>query len=152
MENRYKREVAVRCFSSELRQAEIMEREEGEFAPHYVLLPSGLKTNRVFIVGTLVDIEDIGKDEAFWRLRISDPNGTFEANVGMYSPILAQTTVENMEPPMFVAVVGKVKGRDYEDKQYFSIAVESITEVDVDTYDHWVEDTERLTAERQDGK
>ena len=147
-ENKYKREVAWRIFSDDLKAVTILEKADEEYAAQYVQTASGAKVNRCFIVGTLIDLDDIGTGTPFWKLRISDPKGLFTANIGQYSPAQAQDMVENLDYPCYVAIVGKIKSHEHEDTVYSSIAVESITVVDVDVYDHWVEETERLTKER----
>jgi len=149
-ENTYKREVSHRVFSEDLKDVEIVEREDEQFAAQYVITASGAKVNRVFIVGTLLNIEDIGTESTFWKLRISDPTGVFNANIGMYSPTQAQDMAERLEAPAFVAVVGKLKPQEYNDKIYCQVAIESITEVDVETYDRWVAETEELTKARME--
>lgn len=144
----YKREVAYRIFSDALKDAESVERSDEEFAVQYIRLKTGELVNRVFIVGTLLECRDVGQDTPFYKLRISDPNGHFDAMIGQYSPSQAQLMAEDIEVPMFVAVVGKLKAREYEEKEYFSIAVESITKSDLETYERWVAETEAHTAAR----
>lgn len=147
--NRYKREVAVRLFSDDLKGAKQMEKDESdEFAAQYTRTRSGAVVNRVFIVGTALECEDFGGDSPFWKVKVSDPKGVFSCTVGQYSTTHAQDAVENLETPCFVAIVGKVKMHEYNDKELFDIAIESITPTNVDTYDRWCKETERLTAER----
>ena len=143
----YKREVAHRLFSDELREAAILERDDEEYAPQYVQIPSGARVNRVFVVGALIEKDDIGTDSEYWKLVISDPKGTFRAYIGMYQES-ALNVVENIEVPSFVAMVCKIKANVYNDDVYFNLAPESINVVDDATYDRWVEETEKLTAER----
>jgi len=58
----FAREVAYRIFAQELRDTAVaLERDlEDVYAPQYVLSPTGAKINRVFVVGTLTEKEDIG--------------------------------------------------------------------------------------------
>ena len=144
----YNRSVAVRMFSDDLQRSVAIEREDEEFAPQYVRTKSGAKANRIFFCGTLLDCEDFGQDAPFWRIKISDPKGIFNCNIGQYSPIHAQTSVETLEVPCFVAVVGKIKPREYEESTYFDVAIESITPINVETYDMWCKETEEHTASR----
>ncbi len=56
-----------------------------------------------------------------------------------------------IEPPQFVAVIGKPSLYQKPDGSFMnSVRVESITVVDKDTRDLWVLDTARLTLDRVD--
>jgi hypothetical protein len=58
-----KREVARRVFAREFNDANHTFKEsEDDRAPVYVLLPTGARANRVFVVGTLTETEDIGDE------------------------------------------------------------------------------------------
>lgn len=150
MTDTYKRQVSYRVFSDALKSATVVPKGDEEYAVQYTKLSTGHKINRIFVVGTLTNLEDVGTDTAFFRLRISDPKGTFSANIGQYSPAQAQNTIQSMKVPCFVAIVGKVKPREYNENTYFDIAIESINEVDAATYDRWVDETAELTKERQE--
>ena len=149
-DNMYKREVACRCFSDDLKDVKVLDRSDEEYAPQYVLTASGATVNRVFIVGTLLEIDDIGSGEPFWKLRISDPKGVFIANIGQYSPIQAQDAADSLEAPCFVSVVAKVKPNEYNEKVSGQLAIESINVVDAETYDRWCAETEELTKARME--
>ena len=143
MKQQYKREVAYRINSDIMKELVVVPRDsEDEYAPQYFALPDGTDINRVFIVGALIGLEDVGSDAPFWKLKISDTKGVFSATIGQYSPAQAQSVVEELSVPCFVAVVGKVKSREYNDREYFSIAVESITESDEHAYNLWLGETE----------
>lgn len=148
MENQYKREVAIRLFSDELKSATVLEREDEEFAPQYVMLPSGTKVNRVFVVGALIEKEDVGTDSEYWKLVVSDQKGTFRAYIGMYQES-ALAAIDNIEVPSFVSMVCKVKSNEYNEKMYYTLAPESINVVDEATYDRWVAETEVQTEARR---
>jgi len=149
-EDRYMRQIAYRCFSDDLKDVEIVERADEEFAAQFVITKSGAKINRIFVVGTLLDIEDVGSGEPFWKLHIADPKGVFIANIGQYSPIQPQDAAEKLVAPMFVAVVAKVKPNSFNDKVSGQLAVESITAVDAATYDMWIAETTELTKLRME--
>ena len=52
------REVARRVFANEFNVAtHAFKESEDERAPNYILLPTGIRANRVFIVGTLTQLE-----------------------------------------------------------------------------------------------
>ena len=143
------REVARRVFAQELRDSNLATKDESDqYAPQYVLTPTGAKVNRVFIVGTLIEKEDIGTGSEYWRGRISDPTGTFIIYAGQYHPEAAQF-LSNCEMPVFVAVVGKTSTYTTDDGNVLtSIRPEYIEEVDEATRDLWILDTAKQTLER----
>ena len=143
------REVARRAFASEFNDAGYTFTEsDDERAPVYALLPTGESSNRVFFVGTLTEKEDVGEDSEYWRGRIVDPTGTFFVYAGQYQPEAA-SKLREMEPPAYVAVVGKPRTYETDDGTVrVSVRPESITEVDADTRDRWVAETARRTIER----
>ena len=60
------REVAQRVFAGEFNDASYTFKEsDDDRAPVYLLLPSGERANRVFIVGTLTETEDVGEDNEY---------------------------------------------------------------------------------------
>ena len=143
------REVARRVFASEFNDAGFTFTEsDDERAPVYALLPTGESSNRVFFVGTLTEKEDVGEDAEYWRGRIVDPTGTFFVYAGQYQPEAA-SKLRDLEPPAYVAVVGKPRTYETDDGTVrVSVRPESITEVDADTRDRWVAETARRTIER----
>src|SRR5674476_1114301 len=97
------REVARRVFAQELRDSDLTSKDESDqYAPQYILTPTGAKVNRIFIVGTLIEKEDIGTDSEYWRGRVSDPTGTFTIYAGQYHPEASQF-LSNCELPVFVS-------------------------------------------------
>ena len=143
------REVARRVFATEFNDASHTFKEsDDERAPAYQLLPTGEKANRVFFVGTLTEKEDIGDDNEYWRGRIVDPTGTFFVYAGQYQPEAA-STLRDLEPPAYVAVVGKPRTYETDDGSVnVSVRPESITVVDAATRDRWVVETAERTVER----
>ena len=143
------REVARRVFAQELRDSNLASRDESDqYAPQYVLTPTGAKVNRIFLVGTLIEKEDIGTDSEYWRGRVSDPTGSFLIYAGQYQPEAAQF-LSGCELPAFVAVVGKTSTYTTDDGNVLtSIRPESIEEVDETTRDLWVMDTAKQTLDR----
>jgi RPA family protein len=143
------REVARRAFAAEFNDASYTFKEsDDERAPVYSLLPTGERANRVFVVGTLTETEDVGDDAEYWRGRIVDPTGTFFTYAGQYQPEAASALRET-ETPAYVAVVGKP--RTYETDEgdtNVSLRPESITVVDAATRDRWVVETAERTLER----
>ena len=143
------REVARRVFAQELKDSNLVSKDESDqYAPQYVLTPTGTKVNRIFLVGTLIEKEDIGTDSEYWRGRVSDPTGSFTIYAGQYHPEAAQF-LSNCEMPIFVAVVGKTSTYTTDDGNILtSIRPESIEEVDEATRDLWTLDTAKQTLER----
>jgi RPA family protein len=145
------REVARRVFAREFNDAKHTFREsEEERAPVYVLLPTGERANRVFVVGTLTETEDVGGDAEYWRGRIVDPTGTFFVYAGQYQPEAA-AALRGLEPPAYVAVTGKPRTYETDDGSVnVSVRPESITVVDEATRDRWVVETAERTIDRLD--
>ncbi|WP_435069291.1 RPA family protein [Haloplanus sp. C73] len=143
------REVARRVFAREFNDASHTFKEsEDERAPVYLLLPTGERANRVFLVGTLTEKEDVGEDDEYWRGRIVDPTGTFFVYAGQYQPDAA-STLRDLEPPAYVAVVGKPRTYETDDGSVnVSVRPESITAVDSATRDRWVVEAANRTLER----
>jgi hypothetical protein len=143
------REIARRVFAREFNDATYAFKEsEDELAPNYTLLPTGERANRVFFVGTITETEDVGSDSEYWQGRVVDPTGPFYVYAGQYQPEAANT-LRDIEPPAYVAVVGKP--RTYEtDEGGMNVAIrpESITIVDRATRDHWVVETAERTIDR----
>jgi RPA family protein len=144
------REVARRVFACEFNDATYTFKEsDDDRAPLYVLLPTGQRANRIFIVGTLTETEDVGEDSEYWQGRIVDPNGdTFFTYAGQYQPDAA-SMLREIEPPEYVAVVGKPRTYETEDGDVnVSVRPESISRVDEGTRNRWLVETAERTLER----
>jgi RPA family protein len=145
------REVARRVFAREFNDAShTFKKSDDERAPVYLLLPTGERANRVFLVGTLTETEDVGEDDEYWRGRIVDPTGTFFVYAGQYQPDAA-STIRELDPPTYVAVVGKPRTYETDDGGInVSVRPESITAVEAATRDRWVVEAATRTLERLD--
>ncbi|MFB6095202.1 MAG: RPA family protein, partial [Halodesulfurarchaeum sp.] len=145
------REVARRVFAHEFNDATFTFKEsDDERAPLYALLPTGEQANRVFVVGTLTETEDIGEESEYWRGRVVDPTGTFFVYAGQYQPEAA-SALRELDTPTYVAVVGKPRTFETDDGTVnVSVRPESITEVDEATRDRWVVETAERTLDRID--
>jgi RPA family protein len=147
------REVAQRTFATEFGDATYGFQESDEDrAPKYQLLPTGQRANRVFVIGTLTEIENVGKESDYWQARVADPTGTFFVYAGQYQPDAA-AFLEQADPPEYVAVVGKpdtyeTEDEDGEPQTYVSIQPEAIRTVDAEERDKWVQETAAHTLER----
>ncbi|WP_299235759.1 RPA family protein [Natronomonas sp.] len=146
------REVARRAFAAEFNDATYTFKEsDDERAPVYSLLPSGQRANRVFVVATLTETEDVGEDSEYWRGRIVDPTGTFFAYAGQYQPE-ATAVLREVETPAYVAVVGKPRSYETDEGETnVSLRPESITVVDDATRNRWVVETADRTLGRIEG-
>ena len=144
------REVARRVFAREFNDATYTFKEsDDDRAPLYALLPTGERANRIFVVGTLTETEDVGDESEYWQGRIVDPNGdTFFTYAGQYQPDAA-SMLRDLEPPEYVAVVGKPRTYETDDGDVnVSIRPESITAVDEPTRNRWVVEAAERTIER----
>ncbi len=144
-----RREPAWRIFSSELNNAVPIPSGEDEYAPTYVISPLGAKINRVLVVGVITDITNVGSDEEpLLRATVSDPTGPVYVSAGQYQPIAAQALSE-LNPPEFVAVVGKVRVYSPEPGvNYLSVRAENVRPVAEDLRDTWVIEAAKSTLER----
>jgi len=147
----FEREPARRVFAAELRECRHQFREgEDEKSPTFVLLPTGERSNRIFLVGTLTEKQRQGEQNVFYRGRVVDPTGTFFIMAGSYQPEAMQQLAK-VETPAFVAVIGKPNLYQKPDGSFLvSVRVESITVVDKETRDLWTLDAAARTLDRLD--
>jgi RPA family protein len=145
------REVAWRLFASEYNDANLEMEGGGERPPSYVVTPLGAKVNRIFVVGVITDIENVGTEvQPMWRARVSDPTGTFHVYAGQYQPEAA-AALSKLKPPVFGAIVGK--SRVYSPEAgtvYTSIRPERIKAVDEAVRDFWILEACRSLQKRLD--
>jgi uncharacterized protein len=133
-----RREPAWRIFAAEYNDATLEIKGSGEKVPSYVVTPLGSKVNRVFIAGVLTDVESVMEGGEYLRAHVSDPTGVFTMYSGQYQPE-ATATLQRIEVPAFVAVVGKA--RTYvpeEGTLYVSLRPELIREVNAEARDRWI--------------
>lgn len=150
MSENYTRSKSIRMFANELSAAtETLTFSDDDRAPKYQLLPSGARANRVFIVGTVTEIEDVGDGSEYWQARVVDPNGdTFFVYAGQYQQEAA-ATLSTLEPPAYISVVGKTDTYEGdEDEVYVSVTAESVSTVAESTRDRWVVETAKQTFDR----
>ena len=145
----FAREVARRVFASELRDSDLSFREnEDQYAPLYLITPTGARCNRVLLVGTLTEKDNLGDDVEYWRGRVADPTGSIFVYAGQYQPDAAQA-LSGTEPPAFIAVVGKPSVYETEDgTRLISVRAESVQRVDAETRDRWVLESAARTLDR----
>lgn len=143
------REVARRLYAKELADSTLFYKEhEDTYAPQYLLTPTGAKCNRVFVVGTLTEKENVGVDSDYWRARIADPTGIFPIYAGQYQQ-QAVSQLNAINVPSFVAVIGKLNVfHTNEGPVRISIRPEFVNVVDSKTRDRWVLETAEMTLQR----
>lgn len=142
------REIAWRVFAAEFNQSNLRYSEGSALSPNYIITPSGARCNRVYIVGVVTEVENIGQGEELWRSRIADPTGVFAVYAGQFQPDIA-IFLSEVEIPSFLAVVGKVKIFEPEAGAFYTtIRPEEINIVDAKVRDLWVLKTAERTLER----
>jgi len=148
MEKIMEREIAWRIFAHEFNTSNLYISEGDERAPNYIITPTGVKCNRLFIIGVITEVENIGKDNNLWRARIADPTGVFTLYAGQYQPEAA-IFLSELEVPAYVALVGKARKYEPEDGNvYLSVRPEEINAADENQRDMWVVETAERTLER----
>jgi len=55
------REIAWRIFAHEFNMSNLYVSEGDERAPNYIITPTGVKCNRLFIIGVVTEVENIGR-------------------------------------------------------------------------------------------
>lgn len=143
----FRREVAKRIFAKEYNDSSITFKGDDRYSPLYLLTPTGLKCNRIFVVGILLEKDDVGGEGEFWRIRVSDHTGAFVGYVGRYQPEALQS-LASIEPPQYVAVSGKVNVYEGENRVLVSIRPEEISVSDARTREIWTLETARYTLDR----
>jgi len=148
----FRREPAQRVFAQEFMESNLTFKEsDDEFAPRFLLTPTGAKCNRVFVVGTMTECEDIGIESPYWRARVADPTGVFFIYSGQYQPRATQILSEieiDIESPPIVAVVGKPNVYETDESTITSIRPEDIQTVDREAMESWIIDCAKQTLER----
>jgi RPA family protein len=152
---RYEREPARRVFAAELREITHHFKEGTEDkSPTFVLLPTGERCNRVFLVGILNDKKKSEGDNVFYQVKIRDPSGIFFISAGSYQPE-AMHQIASIETPTeegavtYVAVIGKPNIFHPPDGRLLvSVRAESVAVVDKSVYDCWILDASTRTLER----
>jgi uncharacterized protein len=150
-----KREVAKRVFAKEFeacRELEKSVRSDSEAAdskiPNLLISPIGLILNRVFVVGVVTELDNIGTQSDMWKARIVDPTGAFTVYAGQYQPE-ASIFFSTVKVPAFIALTGKARIYEPEPGSVFvSVRAEEANVVDEEIRNRWVVDTAEQTVER----
>jgi RPA family protein len=136
------RETAWRMFSKEFNDATLDINSGEERAPSYVVTPLGAKVNRLFIVGVVTDIDEIGTSEnPMIRAKVADSAGSYYLSAGQFQPE-AMASLKELKPPEFVAVVGKAKVYAPDDTvRLLSVRPEEVKKCDAELRDYWIYET-----------
>ena len=152
---RYERESAKRIFAAELRETTHHFKEGTEDkSPTFVLLPTGERCNRVFLVGILTEKKKSEGDVVFYQIKVKDPSGLFFVSAGSYQPeamhqMAALETPTQEGPQTYVAVIGKPNVFKAPDGRVLvSVRAESVAAVDKAVHDCWILDAAARTLER----
>lgn len=133
------RETAWRVFARELNASKIEVKPADEYSPAYILSPLGAQINRVFVVGVLTHVQNVGEEQQpLWRAKVADPSGIFYVSAGKFQPKAAQI-ISKLEPMTFVAVIGKA--RTYSPQPgtvYVSVRPELVVKVDPVIHNDWL--------------
>jgi len=142
------REVARRVFAREFNDSNLQQGESIDRSPNFIVTPVGVICNRVFIVGVMTEVENIGGEgQTMHRARIADPTGVFTVYAGEYQPSAA-VFLSTVKTPAYVAVVGKARVFNPEkDTYYMSIRPEEINLVDEYVRNRWVYHTALFTLQ-----
>lgn len=154
------REVAYRMFAREFNDSRFhlysssSPSDQDIYSPNFLISPTGLKVNRVFIVGVVTEVDRLseqkGSERELWRARISDPTGAFTIYAGSYQPE-ASVFLSTIQVPSYVMVLGKVRSYEPGDGSVFvSLRPEEINYVDESIRDRWIVDTAEMTLNRLD--
>lgn len=142
------REVARRMFAREFNDSNLQQGESMDRSPNFIVTPAGVICNRVFIVGVLTEVENIGVEgQTMYRARIADPTGVFTVYAGEYQPSAA-LFLASAKTPAYVAVVGKARVFNPEKGAYYmSVRPEEINVVDEYVRNRWVYVTALFTLQ-----
>ncbi|MEM4161099.1 MAG: hypothetical protein QW531_03875, partial [Thermoplasmata archaeon] len=148
-----RREVAYRVFSFELDETTVEERggetesEEGtgfsdpSKAPNYVITPTGLRVNRILVVGKLLGPPKQIGDKEMWKFEVSDSLGTFYVLTPNFRSEIVNY-VKNMDPdtlPKVVFLCGKIRTyKPDETRFYISIRPEVLCDSTMDMHHYWL--------------
>ena len=136
-------------FAREFNDATLTYGEHTDRTPNFVITPTGAMCNRIFAVGVLTEVENIGtRGQTLYRARLADPTGAFTVYAGQYQQEAA-SFLSSAATPTYVAVSGKVRMYSPEPgASYTSIRPEEINVVDRSVRDRWIYHTAALTLDR----
>ncbi|MDI9646697.1 MAG: hypothetical protein QFX40_08445 [Archaeoglobales archaeon] len=143
----FKREVARRVFAKELNNATYTIKIAGEKNPIYVLTPLGLRCNRVFVIGAMIEKYEVRPESGIWKIRVADPTGSLVGYVSNFQPEALESLLD-IEPPVVVAITAKVKVFEGSSRKLVSLRPEMINLADFYARDYWIVETAKSTIKR----
>lgn len=107
----FQRQIAQRVFGFEWHDAnEFTTEGEGKFISSVVVTKTGRRVSRLFLVGTLLSIENIGQaGSEYYRATVSDGTDNFEFYASPAWQPQEVAVLKTLVAPAFVAVVGRAK-------------------------------------------
>ncbi|MDD5502404.1 MAG: hypothetical protein PHH26_02945 [Candidatus Thermoplasmatota archaeon] len=129
------RETAWRAFAGEYKDSDFEEKGEGEMAPSYVITPLGAKLNRIFIVGTLMEVEKRENDvkATFW-----DGTDTVSLYANKYNQE-AMDSLLKLKTPCYASVLARVRTFSPEEgKIFITVKPDQIREATLEERDYWM--------------
>lgn len=146
------REIAKRVFTAELKQSLITYRaqngDDSQYAPTYVVTPTGERCNRILLMGRVVAKENVNDESGRWRCKVEDATGSIYVYAGMYQPHAA-TVISQATEGDHIAIVGKPVVVTLTDgSSYVIIRAELANIVDEMTYIRWAAETAMRTYQR----
>jgi hypothetical protein len=144
-----KREIAERIFSEEYNRARIRLSGEDVKAPSYLLTELGRKVNRLFVVGVLTKVDQIGEKDMV-KATLHDPTGMHTIYSGVYQSDVT-SFLQTLKTPILVGVVGKAHSFEPEPgRTLASIRPEKIKVVDNKVRNYWIYETYLITKRKFD--
>lgn len=145
----FKRQIAQRIFGFEWHDAEEYTSEgEGKFISSVVVTKTGRRVSRMFLIGTLLSIEDIGTDgNEYYRVTVSDGTDNFEFYASPSWQPQEVAVLKTLEAPSFVSVVGRAKilVNDDTGEKRKVLKLEHISKSTREQRDYWEYDAARQT-------
>ncbi|MGC8663222.1 MAG: hypothetical protein ACP5SF_02050 [Thermoplasmata archaeon] len=129
------REPAWRLFAMEFNDSLVLEKKGEEKEANYILTRLGAKVNRIFLVG-IMENKNLLNDNTFATGTVNDLTGTFHFSADKsYSPSSVWKFLLTAEPPVRVALIGKV--RTYGEAKNLDVRIETVQECDEFLEEYW---------------
>lgn len=143
------REKGERAFACEVNDTALVVPESGvSDAPSHVLLPTGVATGSVFVVGELVELVALGEGNGIYRGRLVNATGTVYVHAG-HVQFSNASEYQDIELPACLAVLGAPRTtKTVEGTAFVSIHPDYMTRVDTRTWHRWLHETAARTLER----
>ncbi|MEM2191548.1 MAG: hypothetical protein QW540_09005 [Archaeoglobaceae archaeon] len=133
---------AARMFSAEINSISKFEEEKyTDRTAQIAISPLGRKAGRIFHVGTIVEVREVGENVIL--ARVVDKYGAYTViSNAVYQPQI-YATLKDINIPAFVAVVGKIRKKDGFSKPF--VRPEYLTIVGKEEAQLWEKETTAIT-------